>query len=104
MGFPGSSAGTESACNEGGPGSILGWEDPIGRHAHPWILLLGSAALSLWLFMLVTSSSYPNRSPQAAEAEDTGVGAGGEEFGTRESRGNPLRGGNLDPGKLSSEV
>ena len=49
-------------------------------------------------------SNVPNRSPQAAEAEDTGVGAGGEEFGTRESRGNPLRGGNLDPGKLSSEV
>ena len=35
MGFPGSSAGTESACNEGGPGSILGWEDPIGRDKLP---------------------------------------------------------------------
>lgn len=46
----------------------------------------------------------PNRSPQAAEAEDTGLGAGGEEFGTTESKGNTLGGGNLDPGKLSSEV
>jgi len=42
--------------------------------------------------------------PQAAEAEDTGLGAGGEEFGTTESKGNTLGGGNLDPGKLSSEV
>ena len=27
-GFPGSSAGKESACNARDPGSILGWEDP----------------------------------------------------------------------------
>ena len=31
MGFPGSSAGTESACNEGDPRSILDWEDPIEK-------------------------------------------------------------------------
>ena len=31
MGFPGSSAGKESACNAGNPGSILGWEDPLEK-------------------------------------------------------------------------
>ena len=41
MGFPGSSAGTESACNEGDPGSILGWEDPIGRDKLPTPVFLG---------------------------------------------------------------
>ena len=31
MGFPGSSAGKESACNAGNHGSILGWEDPLEK-------------------------------------------------------------------------
>ena len=30
-GFPGSSAGKESACNVGDPGSFLGWEDPLEK-------------------------------------------------------------------------
>ena len=29
--FPGGSDGKESACNAGDPGSILGWEDPLGK-------------------------------------------------------------------------
>ena len=35
MGFPGSSAGKESACNAGNPGSILGWEDPLEKEMKP---------------------------------------------------------------------
>ena len=31
MGFPGSSAGKESACNAGDPGSIPGWERSPGE-------------------------------------------------------------------------
>ena len=31
MGFPGDSAGKESACNEGDLDSILGWEDPLEK-------------------------------------------------------------------------
>ena len=31
MGFPGSLAGKESACNAGDPGSIPGWEDPLEK-------------------------------------------------------------------------
>ena len=31
MGFPGSSAGKELACNAGDPGSIPGWEDPLEK-------------------------------------------------------------------------
>ena len=30
-GFPGSSAGKESACNAGDPAQILGWEDPLEK-------------------------------------------------------------------------
>ena len=30
-GFPGGSDGKASACNAGGPGSILGWEDPLEK-------------------------------------------------------------------------
>ena len=39
-GFPGSSAGKESACNAGDLGSIMGWEDPLekGKATHPSIL------------------------------------------------------------------
>ena len=39
-GFPGSSAGKESACNAGDLGSIMGWEDPLekGKAAHSSIL------------------------------------------------------------------
>ena len=29
--FPGGSDSKESACNAGDPGSILGWEDPLGK-------------------------------------------------------------------------
>ena len=46
----------------------------------------------------------PNRSPRPLKPRTQGWGLGGEEFGTRESKGNTLGGGNLDPGKLSSEV
>ena len=40
LGFPGSSDGKESACNEGDMGSILGWEDPLeeGMTTHSSIL------------------------------------------------------------------
>ena len=40
MGFPGSSAGKELACNAGDPGSIPGWEDPLekGMATHSSIL------------------------------------------------------------------
>ena len=31
LGFPGGSGGKVSACNEGEPGSILGWEDHLER-------------------------------------------------------------------------
>jgi len=31
MGFPGSSAGQESPCNAGDPGSILGQEDSLEK-------------------------------------------------------------------------
>ena len=31
MGFPGSSAGKESACNAGDPSSIPGSEDPLEK-------------------------------------------------------------------------
>ena len=31
MGFPGSSAGKELACNAGDPSSIPGWEDPLEK-------------------------------------------------------------------------
>ena len=39
-GFPGGSAGKESACNAGDPGSISGLEDPLeeGMTAHSTIL------------------------------------------------------------------
>ena len=39
-GFPGSSAGKESACNAGDLGSIMGWEDPLekGKATHSSIL------------------------------------------------------------------
>ena len=30
-GFPGGSAGEESSCNAGNPGSMLGWEDPLQK-------------------------------------------------------------------------
>ena len=30
-GFPGGSEGKASACNEGDPGLILGWEDPLEK-------------------------------------------------------------------------
>lgn len=46
----------------------------------------------------------PNRSPQAAEAEDTGVGAGERSLEPENPGGTLAGGGNLDPGKLSSEV
>ena len=42
QGFPGGSAGRESACNAGDSGSILGWEDLLqngmATHSsiHPW--------------------------------------------------------------------
>ena len=29
--FPGGSRRKESACNAGDPGSVLGWEDPLGK-------------------------------------------------------------------------
>ena len=37
MGFPGGSAGKESACNAGDLGLIPGWEDPLekGKATHP---------------------------------------------------------------------
>ena len=37
MGFPGGSAGKESACNVRDLGSILGWEEPLekGMATHP---------------------------------------------------------------------
>ena len=40
MGFPGSSAGQESTCNAGDPGSILGQEDLLkkGQGTHSTIL------------------------------------------------------------------
>ena len=40
MGFSGGSDGKQSACNVGNPGSILGWEDPLGNEmaAHSSIL------------------------------------------------------------------
>ena len=40
LGFPSSSAGKESACNAGDPGSIPGLEDPLekGKAAHSSIL------------------------------------------------------------------
>ena len=40
LGFPGSSAGKESACNAGDLGSIPGWEDPLeeGMATHSSIL------------------------------------------------------------------
>ena len=40
MGFPGSSAGKESACNTGDPGLISWWEDPLeeGMATHSSIL------------------------------------------------------------------
>ena len=40
LGFPGGSAGKESACNVGDLGSILGWEDPLekGKATHSSIL------------------------------------------------------------------
>ena len=31
MGFPGGSAGKESACNAGDLGSTPGWEDPLEK-------------------------------------------------------------------------
>ena len=31
LGFPGGSAGKESACSAGGLGLILGWEDPLEK-------------------------------------------------------------------------
>ena len=31
LGFPGGSAGKESACNSGDLGSIPGWEDPLEK-------------------------------------------------------------------------
>ena len=36
MGFPDSSAGKESACNAGDPGSFLSWEIPLetGKATH----------------------------------------------------------------------
>ena len=39
-GFPGSSDGKESACNEGDPGSSLDWEDSLekGKATHSSIL------------------------------------------------------------------
>ena len=40
MGFPGSSAGKECACNAADPSSVLGWEDPLeeGLTTHSSIL------------------------------------------------------------------
>ena len=40
MGFPGGSAGKESACNAGDLGLISGWEDPLekGKAIHSSIL------------------------------------------------------------------
>ena len=40
MGFPGGSAGKESACNVGNLGSIVGWEDPMekGKATHSSVL------------------------------------------------------------------
>ena len=35
LGFPGSSAGKESAFNAGDPGSIPGWEDPLEKGQSP---------------------------------------------------------------------
>ena len=34
-GFPGGSAGKESACNAGDLGSTLGWEDPLEKGKAP---------------------------------------------------------------------
>ena len=31
LGFPGGSAGKESACNVGDLGLIAGWDDPLGK-------------------------------------------------------------------------
>lgn len=57
-----------------------GWQQP------PREVLAGACSEHL------KGQCSPNRSPQATEAKDTGVGAGEEEFGTRESRGNPAGG------------
>ena len=40
LGFPGSSAGKESTCNEGDLGRSLGWEDPLeeGMATHSSVL------------------------------------------------------------------
>ena len=35
LGFPGGSAGKESACNVGDLGSILGWEDALEKGMQP---------------------------------------------------------------------
>ena len=46
MGFPGSSAGKESSCSAGDPGSILGQEDPLKKGLATHSSVLG---LPWWL-------------------------------------------------------
>ena len=41
MGFPGGSAGKESACNAGHPGSIPGHEDPLEKGQAPTPVCMG---------------------------------------------------------------
>jgi len=41
LGFPGSSAGKESTCNAGYPGSISGLDDPLEKVRLPTPLFLG---------------------------------------------------------------
>ena len=56
LGFPGSSAGKESACNAGDPGSIPGWESSPGEGPgyplqHSWASLVAQLvkkALTEW--------------------------------------------------------
>ena len=47
MGFPGSSAGKESACNAGDPGLIPGQEDPLEKDRLPTPVFLGFPAGSV---------------------------------------------------------
>ena len=62
MGFPGSSAGKELACNAGDPGSIPGWEDPLEK---------GTATHSNILAWRIPWTEQPGR-PQSMGSQTVG--------------------------------
>ena len=64
IGLPSGSDGKESACNTGDPGSIPGWEDPLGKG-----IATHSSTLA-WRIPQTKETSGPHSTPRGHKESD----------------------------------